>query len=253
MSKATEAKAEPTSAVTVVGSYAVMQNAEQLREIMAANVGASGISAFDIDRIKVPAGGGTTFEVPSLEGPQDAKDVTGVIIAWRDARGYWRESFDATGGGTPPDCASDDGVTGIGDPGGDCATCPLAAFGSAMKSNGEAGRAQACKQTRLLFVVREGDLLPILVVVPPSSLGGVRKYFLRLASGAVPFYGVLTRLELAKDRNKDGIAYARIEPSMVGRLSPEESARMKAYAESVAPALAAVRVDHGDVDGPSAA
>ena len=233
----------------VIGSYAVMQRAEELREIMAANVGTGGVSPFDIDRVKVPSGGGTTWEVPSLAGPVETKELRGVIIAWRDPRGYWRESFEDTGGGTPPDCSSDDGVTGLGDPGGDCAVCPLAQFNTAR---GGAGRGQACKQTRLLFMVREGDLLPIVVVVPPSSLSPMKKFFLRLASSAVPFFGVVTELTLERTKNKDGIAYAEVTPRMVDQLSPEERARMKAYAESVAPAMAAVRVDRSEVDGPAA-
>lgn len=248
MSKETKGETLPA----VIGSYAVMQRGEKLREIMAANVGTGGVSPFDIDRIKVPSGGGTTWEVPSLTGVVETKELRGVVIAWRDARSFWRESFDATGGGTPPDCSSDDGISGQGDPGGDCAVCPLSQFESEMR-NGKPGRGQACKQTRLLFVVREGDMLPILVVVPPSSLAVMRKFFLRLASSAVPFYGVVTELTLSKTKNKDGIAYGEIVPKMVAQLSPEECDRMRAYAAIVAPVLAVVRVDRADMDAQEAA
>lgn len=225
-----------TKALATVASFAVMQaEPGALGEMLRTNVGPGGLSVFDLDTVKTPAGGGTTFTVPTVDGEEDAKELRGVIVGFKDMRSYWRTGFDESGGGTPPDCASQDMMQGEGDPGGDCARCPYSKFGTA-------GRAQACQQRRLLFLVREGDLLPIVVSVSPASLKPVRQFFLRLASHGVPYYGVVTRLTLEKDKNKDGITYARITVAMAGRLPEEEAARMKSYSEALRPALERVQL-----------
>ena len=48
-----------------------------------------------------------------------------------------------------------DGVTGIGNPGGNCQNCPYNKFGS-----GE-GQSKLCKNKRMLYMLREGELFPI--------------------------------------------------------------------------------------------
>lgn len=223
--------------LVTVASYAVMQaEPDALGAMLRTNVGPQGLSVFDLDTVKTPAGGGTTFVVPTIDGEEEAKELRGVIVGFKDLRSYWRTGFDESGGGTPPDCSSQDMVRGDGDPGGECARCAFSRFGTA-------GRAQACQQRRLLFLVREGDLLPIVVSVSPASLKSVRQYFLRLASHAVPFYGVLSSLSLERDKNRDGIAYARISVRSLGGLAPDEAARMAQYAAALRPALERVQLD----------
>ena len=227
-----------SNALTVIENYAVMKSGSALGAAVSANLGDGGISPFELDRVRVPAGGGTLWTVPTLDGEKEEKSIEGVIVHWRAPRAYWRESFDETGGGTPPDCSSDDGVTGVGDPGGSCSVCPLARYGSAAK-----GRGQACRQMKLLFIVREGDGLPIVVVVPPSSLRAVGSYFLRLAGQQMKYHQVVTRLTLEKTKNKDGIAYSQVAAGRVAVLSPEEAAAIEQYAKGLAPLFASVRID----------
>ena len=122
----------------------------------------------------------------------------------------------------------------------------MAQFGSATK-DGKPARGQACKATRLLFMVRPGDLIPIAVVAPPSSLKGVKTYFLRMASQSIPFYGVVTALSLEKDKNKDGISYSKIVPRLVARLDDAAKASMLAYSETIKPLVSRVTVQAADV------
>lgn len=217
--------------------YAVFgAKASEIKEIMEENVGKGQLSAFDLDRITVPSGGGLAFTVPSLDGPKPEQSITGVIIAWKESRVYWKDGIDESGGGSPPDCAADDGVTGFGFPGGECATCPLARFGSA-----EDGASQACKQIRTLFMIRPGDMLPICIVAPPTSLANVRKYFLRLAGATLPYFGVVTKLSLIQAVNKSGIKYAQIEPTKAGELTKDQRAKVRSYADTWKPAIEARR------------
>lgn len=217
-------------------NYAALQmNALELKEVLQENLGGEAISAFELDRVKVPSGGGTTWEVPTLEGVEDAKAIEGVVIYFKNQNAYWKEKYD--GQNNPPDCVSNDGMVGIGTPGGDCAVCPLNAFGSE-------GKGKACKNMRTLFILREGDVLPLVLTLPPTSLKDARKYFLRLASKGIPYYGVITEITLDKDKNENGITYSKAKLSLKGRLDPDTVKKLKAFQDSLKPALDAVRVDH---------
>ena len=82
------------------------------------------------DRVKIPSGGATMFELPGDEAdePEMVKEFSAVILHHHPVLQYYKEKY--TGGSNPPDCGSFDGVTGEGTPGGVCAQCPLNQFGS---------------------------------------------------------------------------------------------------------------------------
>lgn len=210
--------------------YAIAQvDQERLRETIQANLGGAQLTEFDLDRIKIPSGGGSAWEVPMLDGTDTAKEIVGVIAHHKTVRSYWKVSLDESGGGTPPDCSSPDNVWGYGDPGDQlrangttCADCPMAQFGS-----DERGRGQACKESHLLFLLPPGELLPWVVSLPPTSLGNCKKFLARLTSKAVPFYSVMVALSLEKVKGQGVPDYAVAQMKMVERLSPEDTDRVK--------------------------
>ena len=204
----------------------------EIREAMTSNVGDAGLTAGDFERIKVPAGGGTAWSVQGLDGEEMVKELAGIIIAWRDTRAYWSMSMEESDGSMPPDCFSMDARTGSGKPGGDCHKCALAQFGSDPKGEG-----QACKLIRQLFLIREDNLLPEIVNLPPSSVKPARQYFLRLASKGVPCYSVITKIGLEKTKNGQGIVYSKAALTSGGRLTPEQATRAKQYAAMIDPFL----------------
>jgi len=190
---------------------------EQTLEIFKENVGPGGVSALDLPRIKCPTGGDITWKVPTLEGDAHEKEIEGIVLAWKPGRLFWRKSISDGGSGKPPDCTSRDGFIGHGDPGGECAECPYAQFGSSTK-----GRGQACKQVRQLLMVRPGEILPHLITVPPTSLRPASQYFLMLLGQRIPFWGVTTRIRLERAKNEAGIDYAKFVFTKGRRLTPEE-------------------------------
>lgn len=113
--------------IAVNEGFAALANRDVLNEAMADDC--QGLE-FSFDRVKLPTGGGTAFEIPSAESDETemAKDITGVIVYNHPAYAYYRDKY--TGGNNPPDCGSFDGVTGIGNPGGNCQNCPYNKFGS---------------------------------------------------------------------------------------------------------------------------
>ncbi len=176
----------------------------EIRDAVSANLGDGGMSATDLERIKIPAGGGTAWTLQTLDGEEMVKELAGIIVAWRDTRAYWSVPMESSEGSMPPDCFSLDARTGTGTPGGNCHKCPFAEFGSDPKGEG-----QACKLVRQLFFVREENLLPEIVSLPASSVKPARQYFMRLASKAVPCYSLITRIGLEKTKNAQGIVYSR--------------------------------------------
>jgi hypothetical protein len=145
------------------------------------------------------------------------------------------------GGKSRPDCRSSDSIVGIGDPGGDCYSCPLAQFGSAPRGTG-----QACKQVRQMLVVRAEQVLPDLIPVPPTSIQNSKDYLLKLTAARLPYWGVITRFRLERTTNEAGIAYAKITFSLGRKLEEREKQLLRPYHEMMASLIEPLEVDNSD-------
>lgn len=231
-------KAESVS-LAVLGDVDIAE----VQSALAENVGVGGLSEFDFDRIKIPSGGHTAFTVSTLDGEEIQKSITGVIVFARDARGYWSKSMEESGGQAPPDCESKDGLTGRGNPGGACATCPLAQFGSAKKGGG-----QACKATRQLFMLLGDSLLPTVIAMPPTSLKPCKQYMMRLAGAGVPYWAAFTKVSLEKANNSGGVAYAKAKFDFAGKLDAEQKVKAQAYHAMIEPLVTTISAA-GDIGG----
>lgn len=235
--------------------YPIMELATtgSLAEILEMNVGGS-LTQFDLDRVGIPAGGGKYWAVPTLDGVEDLKELEGVIVHWRDTRAYWAKKYD--GSKNPPDCSSKDNIVGEGlmgrgsegNPSGLCADCPFSKFGTAVNDEGEQTNGQACKQVRILFLVRPGDNLPIVVGLPPTSVRPMHRFFLRLAGKAVPYDGIITKLALTQEKSGGGITYSQVVPSVGKVLPPEEQDAIRKYGNGIRLAVDSMIIDHQDLE-----
>lgn len=177
----------------------------QIAEAVAENLKGEQITEFDLPRVKVPAGGGTAWQVPTLDGLKNVDAIEAIVLYAGIRRAFW-ENPNPTG--EAPDCASKDGLVGIGDPGTECARCPHNEWGTAVKSDGKPGAGKRCREMRALLVLRPEDNLPIFIQAPPSSLRAYKRYLMTLPG--IPLVQVLTRLKLKTEKNGDGIAYSEI-------------------------------------------
>lgn len=219
------------------------QDLSQVREIFETNVSMDSIDEFDLDRICIPGGGGTHWMIPDLEGePEAMKELEGVVILHGDRRAFWNESFDESGGGSPPDCHSFDGRMGMGWRRGmpegqqseqNCKTCPLSQWGSG--SDDPDDNTQACSNRKLLFLLRVGDLVPLCVDLAPTSVKPFNRFMLRLAGRIVPCHGAVLGLKLIQEESRTGIKYSVVSPRLVARLGPDDTAGMKAMADAMRP------------------
>lgn len=223
---------------------------EDLKAIVEENLAGQQIGEFDLDRIKMPAGGGKTWEVPTLEGEIATPELQGVIVYWKESRAFWKEAF--SGGSDAPDCSADDAQFATGEPGVAvptdesgryiCAQCPNAQFGTAINEKGEQGPGQACKLTRQLFLLTPQSLIPLVVSLPPTSVKAAKTYMLRLASGGIRYNQVITKISLKVEQSQGGIKYSQAQFEMGGRLEGDEADRIREFADRLRPSFERVAV-----------
>lgn len=228
-----------TKALEKRSEYAIMKpEATQAAEIFRNNLAGGTITRFDLEKIKVPTGGETSWIIQDAAGKRVVEEFEGIIIKAHNTRAYWKPVINQETGeekevmGEPPDCSSNDGVNGLGTPGGPCFGCPNAEWGT-----GKHGRGQACKLMRTIYILQSGSFLPAVINTPPSSYQNMQRYFTSLSAKMKRYSDVITGFTLEKDTNPDGIEYARIVPVMKQVLDEEEKAVVEAFIKSFVGAI----------------
>jgi hypothetical protein len=207
-----------------------VSNIEDVMLALRENIGTESLTRFDFPRIKTPQGESRYMEMPSADDPEGeaVTSFSGVIIGNHMTRSYWKQGVGSSGmGEAPPDCASNDAIMGIGDPGGECQDCPMARF---KTDKGGQGRGQACKAMRAIYILRPGMLLPVIIQVPPTSLKAVRQYLFSLAATGRPYYTVETEIGLSPKKNADGEPYNQFTFKRARLLEGEERKTAEQYA-----------------------
>jgi len=209
-------------------------------EVMAENFGGpDALGPNDLEQVKIPAGGATTWELPSLEGPVAEKTLTGIILARRSTRRFWQESLDDADEASAPDCASDDAITGRGlygpsstsNPSGSCKGCPMSQWGSGSEDGNDRGP-QACKENWLLYVLRPGSVLPTVLSLPPTSLKACKQYMVQLSQAAKPMWAVVTSIGL-KAETSGKLKYSTATFQVDSQVDPAHLGTVKEFAATV--------------------
>lgn len=242
------------SSMVLFETYAIATvNPEEIRDAVSENLDGDAIGISDLERVHIPAGGGVFWELidPDSGEPQNEKTIEGVVVAMKNTRGYWA----TRGTGNPPDCRCDnyrygEHNIGSGKPGGDCDKCQFAQFGSAVDDKGNAGKGQACKMMKNFFILRKNDILPLLLVAPPTSLRPAKRYLTTLSAQRKSVKAIITSFGLEKVTGAVN-PYSRITLRKVAELAFEEAAIIKTYAEQMAATFKSVTVAAGDYDQPS--
>ena len=222
-------------------SLAILDNTQSIKEVIQNNLGNEKLTSSDLDNVKIPGAGSTTWEIPSIDGVEHTQEITGIIINWTTTRALFDGEY--TGEHKTPLCSSDDGIRGEGKPGGFCPQCSFSQFGSAEKGGG-----QACKMNRHLFILRPNKILPIVITVAPGSLLNLKKFFIRLASENTSYWAVTVKLTLTKDRNLDGIEYSKINITATKDLNNSEKDTIKRLINVYTPYLGIARVNDYEED-----
>jgi hypothetical protein len=177
------------------------------------------------ERVKIP-NGGSTYEFPSEgDDKENVKEWSGVFLHHHPLNAFYKSAY--KGGNTPPDCGSFDGKVGEGDPGGLCAKCPNNVYGT-----GANGASKACKNKHRIYLLREGDVFPMLLTLPTGSLKTLSAYLKRLLSKGRMSNSVVTRFSLKKATGTSG-EYTQAVFSLDRVLTPDEYAHIAKLSEQV--------------------
>jgi hypothetical protein len=149
------------------------------------------------------------------DGTDRFTEFEGIIVHHSPINAFWKESFDATGGGTMPDCASYDGekpftenpVSQF------CYNCPMNQFGSA--NNGK-GKGKACKNSWRLHILPVEGQLPKRLVLPPSQHGAIQDFLIKLVDKKIPHELAVVKFTLKEVKNADGIKFSMIQFDIKG-------------------------------------
>jgi len=211
----------------------------EIKEIVRENL--AGMGRIQFERVKMPSGGALAFELTDENGePRPAAEIVGVILDRYPVNAYWPDKF--AGAKNPPQCVALDGQNGVGQPGGPCIKCPHNQWGS----DGE-GRGKACKNLHRIYILPPGDILPLLIALPPTSLANFNAYMMRLTSKTKkPYWAVVTKIKLEKATNTAGISYSRAVFTKIGDVPADKLAALKAYIEELKPLMRAVEVQAED-------
>lgn len=160
-------------------------------------------------RVKVPSGDLAVFEVDD----EPAKSVEGIIVDHFASRVLYLKKY-GEGDKTPPICRSNDGIYGerVGtDTKIPCANCEYNVWGSYHKfiDEKETSNRKACQEKHLLFLLRSGELLPLLFSLPSTSISPLAMYMTKLGMKGKNQTSVVTRISLEKDKSKGGIEYVK--------------------------------------------
>jgi hypothetical protein len=222
--------AKENTALTVITEYSLPAVAGEVAQGMQEEM--EGIDP-KFRRVKVPSGGGLMWEMPNPddEDPVMAKELLGIIVDHHPINAFWRDAYD--GKKNPPDCSSLDGRIGTDRETGEmgsCADCPHNQWGSDPKGTG----GKACKNMRRVYLMMPGNMFPLILAVPPTSLGAFSDFIQnRIAGRGRRSYDVLTKIALKKEKNKGGIGYSQCVFGITGTLSDELKKQAKAYSNEI--------------------
>ena len=214
-----------------------------IMEAMAEELGDDAVIPYD--RIKIPSGGLTAFEIPGddPDNPDTVKEIVGIIVYAHNINAYWQNAYD--GENNPPDCSSTDGKTGIVFETGEmhnCKNCPLNQFGS-----GKSNKGKACKNMMRLYILQEGSPLPLILTLPPTSIKAYKDYVGRqIVTKGLRSYHVVTRITLKKEKNAGGIIYSKAQFAKVGKVPDSMKDTLAEYFNSMKESVSNIEVNAED-------
>lgn len=222
-----------TAIAVVPNQFACITPGSREMAIIEENLDGEPIREMDLVKVSTPAGGGTTWSINADGNEEKCDEIVGVLVGVFK-RGYLWPSEDPTE--MKPVIITNDFVTGyrVSDDLGSIDPAVLEKYRTgdgtydwaAMSSGPDfgfgtarGGHGKRVKEHRLLAILRDGDLLPILVNVGGGSLTDVLR-FLRTRLPSFRHECILG-LKLVKEKSAGGQVFSKIVPRVVGTIPQE--------------------------------
>lgn len=235
---------EKTSLTVVQDPSAYLPSAEELQEIREELAGV--LTRSMLGTIQIANGGACCFKVKEPgadEATPGVQAIEGMILAFHPMNVLWGHDYARREDGEPPVCRSMDGVTGTVEETGErvaCETCIYNQFRDGRKQ---------CNNKMQLYIMREGDLVPMIFSLPPSALKYFNKYLVRCRlTERVPMFSVVTRITLKNEQGQSG-EYSVPVFTPIGKIPKEEAKRVSEYAKAFAEAAQRSGITADDVAG----
>lgn len=221
------------------------------------------ISPSDLIRVTVPTAGGKMWQIEGAGGVESVEKLEGIFILVQKEGVLWPslemeegshpvlKTYDLQvaeqNGPIPPDLErliepyrlSEKtfdwaGMSGEEGPFG---------FGS-----GKDGHGKRVKEIRRVYMLRPGDLFPLVVNIPPASLSNFLKWFKQIPNATKrPYYHSVVSLGLEQAISEGGKKFSRVVPKVLHTMSDADGAAVKrTYHEML------VRVNRQLADEPNA-
>lgn len=233
--------AVPEQQSTAVSTYLPPISGESLVEMQK--------SMESFDNVQLPVIRGMKdghFEFPGDESPQ--KEFVGTILFTKKTNVYFEGKYKA-GEKTIPRCFAPDGMIPTAeDPiSPTCEECPMNKFEFKDPNNPKKVTGpKPCKNTRPLFILTEGGIMPWILRTPPSSLKLVADYCTGLLAMGRMYKNVKTRFSLFKAKPAD--THWSLKLTMVGKLTAEEQDTVKKLERLWISTMSEMVIDVGEED-----
>ncbi len=232
-------KAESTSSQTELAiipssNFAALVPQGDLAEAMTAmaEVGEE-MRPEDLIKVKLPSGGGTQWEIPSAMGIERTDSITGVLVGWQKCGLLWPNDDPIEGqkpvlrtmdlqtaeqvGPIPDDMVETLEKHRLSENTFDWKELPYNQW-----NTGKDGVGKRCKEQRIMFILREQDIFPLVITAGAGSLKTVVPWYTSTQQLRVVWYRLIVELTLKKASSKSGIGYSQIIPKAVGKVSKED-------------------------------
>ena len=215
---------------------ALSTQASGLAEAQAASGESVGLGG--LTWVKTPSGGSTVWEIEDgLGNSEPVKEIIGIICLYRKRAILWGTEGEPQEGARPL-LVSDDHprlevARRVGDDFGDLdqelieaarmedgsyridpQTFYYRQFGTSSKGPGP-----RMKEQRIVGVLREGDMWPLMLTIQPGSLKNVANTIARLT---VPYWRAVARFSLAKDVSANGQPFSKVQVQILREVLSEE-------------------------------
>lgn len=227
----------------VAQQFEVLAPGNNVGDVLTQNLGGQQLSQFDLERIGVAAQGMPYFVAKHADEVEQVKEFDAILLLQSASRAFWHKSFEESGGGSLPDCKSEDLRMGMGTPDGPdmavsqhaCATCPHNQWGS-----GKNGIGKRCAETLALFVLRADKAhrkLPSVILIKPGSLRGIRDYMVAISADGFGYDGLVHHFSVVPDTSKTGVKYGRVKITRVAPIEFEVQAQVRSFANAIRPLI----------------